>query len=113
HFTAAVRAHPDSAKYWLAAAEMLRTQEDNPSRSQVPKYVDSALALAHKHGGSVVLADIEYRSAMIWWERYEQVSHRSVFIEDATTFDAAQGMGDWNYLDTFLSRFVKADSSDP
>ncbi|HEY2825719.1 MAG TPA: tetratricopeptide repeat protein, partial [Gemmatimonadales bacterium] len=112
HFSAALKAQPDSAKYWLAAAEILRSRSDVFSRARIPHYVDSALALARKKGGTI-LADAEYRSGVIWWERYEQVSHRHVFIEDATTFDAAQGMGDWNYLETFLSRFVKADSSDP
>lgn len=112
HFRAARQSKPDSAKYWLALAEVLRTKGDVFSRSQVPGLVDSAVTLARKRGSSHT-ADIEYRAGMIWWERYEQVAHRYTFIGDATTFDATQGISDWNYLEGFLERSAKADSSDP
>src|SRR6185295_19643474 len=74
--------------------------------------LDSALAIGRRRGGPF-LAEIEYRAGVLWWERYEQRSHGYFFKEDASTFDAQQGMSDWNYLETFLTRFSKPTPDDP
>lgn len=112
HFRTAIRIQPDSGKYWLALADLLRTEDNVFARSRVAGLVENARAAAREFG-SEKLAEIEYRSARIAWERYEQRAHRYLFIEDATAVDAGVMMGEWKGVEDFFRRQVKPDPGDP
>jgi GWxTD domain-containing protein len=74
--------------------------------------VDNARAAALEHG-SAYLAEIEYRSARIAWDRYEQQANRYLFIEDAVAVDPAVIMGEWKDVNAFFRRQVRPDPGDP
>jgi len=75
HFRYATRFASDSAKYWLAFAELFRTEEVTTTRVQVAGMVNRAREAVRAHGGDP-LGLVEYRVARIAWERYEQFAHR-------------------------------------
>ena len=112
HLRFATRFEPDSAKYWLALAEHLRTKGNVASRVQVPGMIDRALEAARTHG-SARLADIEFRAGVVDWERYEQLGHRYLFIGEARNVDQGVLMGPWNNLENFFAQQVRPDPGDP
>lgn len=112
HFRAAIRLQPDSGKYWLALADLLRAEDDVFARRQVAGLVENARAAAREYG-SEKLAEIEYRSARIAWERYEQLANRYLFIEDAIAVDPDIIMGEWKGVEDFFRRQVRPDPGDP
>jgi GWxTD domain-containing protein len=112
HFRTAIRIQPDSGKYWLALADLLRTQDNVFARRQVAGLVENARAAAQEYGSNQ-LAEIEYRSARIAWERYEQLANRFLFVEDAVAVDPGVIMGEWKGLEDFFRRQVKPDPGDP
>jgi GWxTD domain-containing protein len=112
HFRTAIHLQPDSGKYWLALADLLRTQDNVFARTQVAGLVENARAAAREYGSEKV-AEIEYRSARIAWERYEQLANRYLFIEDAVAVDASVIMGEWKDVEDFFRRQVRPDPGDP
>jgi GWxTD domain-containing protein len=112
HFRTAIRIQPDSGKYWLALADLLRTEDNVFARARVAGLVGNARAAAREYG-SEKLAEIEYRSARIAWERYEQQANRYLFIEDAIAVDPSVIMGEWKGVEDFFRRQVKPDPGDP
>jgi len=112
HFRTAIRIQPDSGKYWLALADLLRTEDNVLARARVAGLVENARAAAREFG-SEKLAEIEYRSGRIAWERYEQRAHRYLFIEDAIAVDGSVMMGEWKDVEDFFRRQVKPDPGDP
>ncbi len=112
HLRFATRYQPDSAKYWLALAEHLRSSGNVASRIQVPGMIDRALEAARAHG-SARLADIEFRAGVVDWERYEQLGHRYLFTGEARSVDQGVLMGPWNDLENFFAQQVHPDPGDP
>ncbi|HEX9727151.1 MAG TPA: GWxTD domain-containing protein [Gemmatimonadales bacterium] len=108
----ATAVQPDSAKYWMALAELLRTKGGAFARAQVRPYLDSALRVAREHGDPVV-AEVQYRTARTAFENYEHSAHRYLFIGDQIAIDPLALMDSWQYLQTFLDLAVKPDSGDP
>jgi GWxTD domain-containing protein len=101
HFRYATRFEPDSAKYWLALAELFRTEGDVTTRAQVPGLVDRARRAARKHGSGET-ARVEYRIALIEWERYEHFGRRYLLSSDVLGVDIAQILEDWRYAEDFF-----------
>lgn len=112
HLRAASRAQPDSAKYWLALAEVMRTSNLTTIRMQVAGLVNRAIKAARRFG-SDALAAAEYRAGRISWERYEQLGHQYIFTGEANTIDDQQAMGDWKYVQRFFEQQVTPDSGHP
>lgn len=109
---AAAALRPDSAKHWLALAEVHRTYGDVFRRMQVGGLVDKALAAAERHGSSE-LADVFYRAAVVAWDEYEERGHRYLFIGDATTIDPYRMLNEWKDVESFFALQVKPDPGDP
>lgn len=80
HFRRATEIAPDSAQYWLAWAEVLRTKTSMVSRFRVMDLVDSSVAVARRAARGRVIAGVGYRAARVEWERYEQMGHRYLFF---------------------------------
>jgi GWxTD domain-containing protein len=76
HFRYATRFEPDSAKYWLALADLFRTEDIVTTRSQVRGLVARARKAAEASGASAELAASAYRQARADWERYEFLGRR-------------------------------------
>ena len=112
NFRFATRFEPDSAKYWLALADELRGSGSIFTRRQVPGLIERAREAAQDHG-SARLADIEYRAALVDWQRYGQLANRYLFIGAALMVDQGVLMGDWDDLETFFQVQVKPDPGDP
>lgn len=108
----AAEAEPDSAKYWLALAEVHRTFGDALRRMQVSSLVDRALAAARTHGTGEP-ADLQYRAAVVAWERYEESAHRYLFVGDVTTVNPYNLLNEWKDLEAFFRVQVKPDPGDP
>ena len=112
HFTRATELAPDSAQYVLGLAEVTRTKTSVFERSQVDDLVNRALALARAHG-SGSLAEIEFRAAVVAWERYEQLGHRYLFFGDAQTVDPYVMMNEWKDVEAFFGGQVRPMTDDP
>jgi GWxTD domain-containing protein len=112
HFRRATDLAPDSARYVLGLAEIARTRTLVFERSQVDDLVDRALALARAHG-SGDLAEIEFRAAVVDWERYEQLAHRYLFFGEAQTVDPYVMMNEWKDVEWFFGSQVRPVSDDP
>lgn len=108
----ATRYAPDSAKYWLALAAVLRAQDNVFARQQVGGVVDRAREAARAHGGTGAV-EAEYRSALVAWDRYEQYANRYLFAGDAVAVDPYVLMGEWKEVDDFFQRQVRPDPGDP
>lgn len=77
HFRWATRIEPDSAKYWLALAELFRSEDNVFTRIQVQPLIAKASQAAARHGGSGA-ALVHYRAGRTAWEQYEHYAHRYV-----------------------------------
>jgi GWxTD domain-containing protein len=106
HFRRAMELEPDSARYVFGLAQVYRTKTLVFERAQVDDLVDQALELAHEHG-SGDLADIEFRGAVIKWERYEQRANRYQFIGDAKAVDPYTLMNEWRDVEWFFTSQVR------
>jgi GWxTD domain-containing protein len=112
HFRYATRFEPDSAKYWLALAELLRTEEEVTTRAQVAGLVERARQAARKHGSGET-ARVEYRIALIEWERYEQFGRRYLLASEVLGVNVAQIMDDWRYTEDFFRVRARPDPGNP
>ncbi|HEX9631453.1 MAG TPA: GWxTD domain-containing protein [Gemmatimonadales bacterium] len=112
HFTRATELAPDSARYLLGLADVARTKTLIFERSRVGELVDRALALAREHG-SGHLAEIEFRAAVVDWERYEQLAHRYAFFGDAQSVDPYLMVNEWRDVETFFGSQVRPVAGDP
>ncbi|HEY2825431.1 MAG TPA: hypothetical protein VGI83_07805, partial [Gemmatimonadales bacterium] len=111
HFEYATQFAADSAKYWLAFADALRSESGITARVQVAHLVGKALEAAKKHGGGVT-AEAEYRAARIYWDRSEVQSHMYHFINRAMTVDPLGIAADWQYAERFFATTVAPDADD-
>lgn len=112
HFQRAAEMEPDSAKYVLGLAEIARTKSLVFDRMRVDDLVDRALELARTHG-SGDLAEMEFRAAVVAWERYEQLANRYQFIGDARTVDPYVMMNEWKDIEWFFGTQVRPLGGDP
>ncbi len=119
HLRYATRFESDSAKYWLALAELFRTEEVTTTRIQVAGLVERARKAAREHGGDS-LGLVEYRAARIEWERYEQLSHHYlldplIMGEDSPSrlLDLDAMMADWPYVREFFEQWARPDPGHP
>lgn len=97
HFRRVTEIAPDSAQYWLAWAELLRTKTSMVSRFRVMDLVDSSVAAAQRAAHGRVIADVGYRAARVEWERYEQMGHRYLFWGSITGVDDSMFYADDRY----------------
>jgi GWxTD domain-containing protein len=121
HFRYATRFESDSAKYWLALAELFRTEEVTTTRVQVAGMVERARKAAREHGGDP-LGRVAFRAARIDWERYEQFGHHYIRTLTATPMgtETADGllhldamMEDWNYVVDYFQQYARPDPGTP
>jgi len=110
-FQRAVELEPDSARYVMGLAEIARTKTLVFERARADDYVDRAVALAREHG-SGSLADIEFRAAVISWERYEQLAHRYQFFGEAQTVDPYRMLNEWKDVMSFFEGQVRPMEGD-
>jgi len=110
-FQRAVELEPDSARYVMGLAEIARTKTLVFERARADDYVDRAVALAREHG-SGALADIEFRAAVISWERYEQLAHRYQFFGEAQTVDPYRMLNEWKDVMSFFEGQVRPMDGD-
>ncbi len=113
HFRRATEIAPDSAQYWLAWAELLRTKTSMVSRFRVMDLVDSSVAAARRGARGLVVADVGYRAARVEWERYEQMGHRYLFSGDITGIDDSLFYADWRYAQRVFQVYTRPDPGHP
>lgn len=111
NFQRAVELEPDSARYVMGLAAIARTKSLVLQRARADDLVDRAVALAHEFG-SGELADIEFRAAVIAWERYEQLGHRYQFFGDAQTVDPYRMLNEWKDVESFFEGRVRPMEGD-
>jgi GWxTD domain-containing protein len=107
HFRYATRFAPDSAKYWIALADLFRSDNLATVRIQVPGLVERALAAAEKSGDSVLQADVAYRAARVWWERYEHFGRRYAPASAGSPLVMPTTFSEWKYWEEFIERGVR------
>ena len=111
HFQRASELAPDSARYVMGLAEIARTKTLVFTRSQADNLMDRAVELARTHG-SGDQAEIEYRAAVMDWERYEQLAHRYQFFGDAQTVDPYVMLNEWKDVQNFFENRVRPVDGD-
>jgi tetratricopeptide (TPR) repeat protein len=107
HFRYATRFAPDSAKYWIALADLFRSDNLATVRIQVPGLVERALAAAEKSGDPVLQADVAYRAARVWWERYEHFGRRYAPASAGSPLVMPTTFSEWKYWEEFIERGVR------
>ena len=113
HFRYATRFEGDSAKYWLALAELFRGEDITTTRVQVARLVGEAHEAAQRSGSPTQIALVGYRAARVEWERYEQYGRRFLFNDPGDWVDDTQFMRDWRYVEDLLERRVRPDPGRP
>ncbi len=108
HLQLATRFASDSAKYWLAFAEALRTETDVTARVKADQAFQKALEVARRVGSSE-LAKVEYRAGRMAWERFEQANERHVFVDGSTDIDQTAFLTNWRYVQDLLRRRLRLD----
>ena len=109
HFRYATRFEGDSAKYWLALAELFRGEDISTTRIQVSGLVNRAREAARRTGSEAQLAEIEFRAARVDWERYEHYGRRYMFQAFDGFVDEHQFMHDWRYVERLLEAGLRPD----
>jgi len=112
HFQRASELEPDSARYVMGLVEIARLETLVFERGRAGSLMDRAVELARAHG-SGDRADIEYRAAVMDWERYEQLAHRYQFFGDARTVDAYAMLNEWKDVENFFETRVRPMGGDP
>jgi len=107
HFRYATRFEPDSAKYWLALADLFRSVDLTTLRIQVNGLVGKAEDAARQTGDAARLADAQYRLARAAWERYEHFGRRYAPLEADRQLAVPAVFDRWQYWQEFLDRGVR------
>ena len=76
HLRYATRFAPDSARYWLALADFFRSQGLVTLRTQVARLVERGRRAAERAGNLPEVAEAEYRTARVAWDRWQQYGRR-------------------------------------
>jgi GWxTD domain-containing protein len=113
HFRYATRFEGDSAKYWLALADLFRGEDNSFTRSQVSGLVNRALEAAERAGPTPAASDVSYRAARVNWERWEAYGRRYLFNSSYSGLDANLFSEEWRYVEQFFAERVRADPSSP
>jgi GWxTD domain-containing protein len=108
HLQLATRFAADSAKYWLAFAEALRTETDVTARAKADQAFQRAVEVARRVGSSE-LAKVEYRAGRMAWERFEQANERHVLVDGSTDIDQTAFLTNWRYVQDLLRRRLRLD----
>jgi GWxTD domain-containing protein len=107
HLRLATRLAPDSAPYWFALAELLRSQTEVTARLQVTGMLGRARDAARRHG-SPLLPRIEYRLGRVNWERYEQAANRHELVDGSADIDQDRFLNDWSYVEELFQRRLRS-----
>jgi GWxTD domain-containing protein len=107
HLRYATRFEPDSAKYWIALADLFRSANVSTLRMQVNGLVRKAEAAARKAGEASELAEAQYRIARAAWERYEHYGRRYAPLEAGRAAAVPRVFAEWRYWQEFLDHGVR------
>lgn len=107
HLRYATRFGPDSARYWLALADLFRSENLVTLRIQVPGFVrNAAEALAAAPTDSLT-AEVGFRVARLEWERHEHYGRRYAAAEAGAEAIPPSLFAEWKYWEEFFERGVR------
>ncbi|MDH4350135.1 MAG: tetratricopeptide repeat protein [Gemmatimonadota bacterium] len=107
HLKYAIRFGPDSAKYWLALADLYRADDLMTIRSQVPGLLGRAVEALVAAPTDSLTAEVGYRVARHEWERYEHFSRRYAPFEVGRGLGVPGTFAEWKYWEEFLDRGIR------
>jgi GWxTD domain-containing protein len=112
HLRYATRFAPDSARYWLALADFFRSQNLVTLRMQVPRVVGRALEAADHSANPVAIAEAEYRTARVAWDRWQQYGRRYRSSSAGTRAVVPDVNAEWKEWQQFITQSVLPGPTD-
>jgi GWxTD domain-containing protein len=107
HFRYATRFEPDSAKYWIALADLFRGEDISTTRLQVRGLLNRARTKAAAAGDGQRLADAAYRQARTDWNTFATFGRRFRHQEAGVAANPPSRDADWkDILQYFKERLV-------
>jgi GWxTD domain-containing protein len=107
HFRYATRFAPDSARYWLALADLFRAEDVVTVRSQVPGLVGNAVAALGPAPSDSLTAEVGFRVARVQWERHEHYGRRHAAADAGEAAIPPDLFAEWKYWEEFFERRVR------
>jgi GWxTD domain-containing protein len=106
HFRYATRFEPDSAKYWIALADLFRGEDMVTTRMQVRGLVGRARREAEESGDQARLADAAYRQARADWNTFATFGRRFRHQEASVPLSPLSRDADWNDIVQYFSERI-------
>jgi GWxTD domain-containing protein len=101
HFRYATRFVRDSAKYWIALADLFRGEDIGTTRIQVRGLLDRARRAAEASGDDGLLADAAYRQARADWNTYAYYGRRFRNMETSVTISPPSRDEGWTVIEQY------------
>jgi GWxTD domain-containing protein len=108
HFRYATRFAPDSAKYWIALADLFRGEDMVTTRMQVRGLVGRARKEAEESGDQARLAEAAYRQARADWNTFATFGRRYRHREAGVAMSPPSRDADWNDIVQYFSERIIA-----
>jgi len=106
HFRYATRFQPDSAKYWLALADLFRSEDLLTVRVQVRGLLDRARKEAEKSGDQTHRADALYRQARADWNTFATFGRRYRNREAGSSLTPPGRDATWKEIEQYFSERI-------
>jgi GWxTD domain-containing protein len=106
HLRYATRFAPDSARYWIGLADFFRSQNLVTLRAQVAGVVGRALEAADRAANPAEIADAEYRTARVAWDRWQQYGRRYRSSSAGTRAVVPDVNDEWKDWEQFITQSV-------
>ncbi|HEY2824974.1 MAG TPA: tetratricopeptide repeat protein, partial [Gemmatimonadales bacterium] len=107
HIRLAMRYQGDSAKYFLALADL--HTGGLPPEGELIKHA-AEVARQHPTGTGTAM---QWRAAQLEWSDYEQQAHHYLFSGDSALLDVSFSFDNWNYIRRFATAEVTPDRGNP
>lgn len=107
HLKYATRFGGDSAKYWLALADLYRADDLMMIRVQVAGLIGNAVEALVASPTDSLTAEVGYRVARLEWERYEHFGRRYAPFEVGRALGIPGTFAEWKYWEEFFERGVR------
>lgn len=107
HFRYATRFEPDSAKYWLALADLFRADDMVTVRVQVPGLIGNAVDALGPSPDDSLTAEVGFRVARMQWERHEHFGRRNAAADAGEAAITPGIFAEWKYWEEFFERGVR------
>ncbi len=106
HLRYATRFAPDSARYWLALADLFRSQNLVTLRAQVARLVGRAQEAAERAGNPEEIAAASYRAAHVAWDRWQQYGRRYRGASVGGPVVVPSANAEWKDWEQFITQSV-------